>query len=246
MKKIVKLFIILFTVFSITGCLRIRLEENNNQTEVVILSKDFPSTSDLSRMVDESDIVVVGEYTNESTQWNMSRNPINLLEEDTENYTKGILFRFNVSEGIKGDNESKEIIVNHRAAEIIKIEASDEVIDANGVILKEATNVETYEIENEDPLFMKPIVGRKYMLFLKKDNLFKHYYGAIEPFSIIFDENEIGELLTKINIVYNQSPRTVKKYGNHSFIIVNEVKETITDNITGKSLSELIQEVKDN
>ncbi|MGQ0515750.1 cardiolipin synthase, partial [Bacillus sp. D-CC] len=42
----------------------------DNNTETVILSKDFPSTSDLNQMIDEADLVVIGEYEGLDSKWN--------------------------------------------------------------------------------------------------------------------------------------------------------------------------------
>ncbi len=54
----------------------------------------------------------------------MARNPSNPSEEDKENYVEGHLYNFNISETIKGVNENKQIKINHRFAETVKLEDS--------------------------------------------------------------------------------------------------------------------------
>ncbi|TKI99165.1 cardiolipin synthase, partial [Bacillus cereus] len=76
--------------------------EEDKNTETVILSKDFPATSDLNQMINEADLVVIGEYEGLDSKWNMARNPSNPSEEDKENYVEGHLYNFNISETIKG------------------------------------------------------------------------------------------------------------------------------------------------
>ncbi len=221
------------------------LLNKDKEGNTVVISKDFPSTSDLNKMITEADIVVVGEYESFDSKWNMARNPNNLIEEDTENYVEGHLYNFNISGLIKGTTNSEKIKINHRFAETITLEESDEIIAPNGTIKKEATQVTTKEIENRDPLYIEPIIGKKYMLFLKKDEVFGNYYGAIEPFAIIFDENNSAKLQTNIETINEDSLSSEIKVKEKTFIVKNEINKTITDTISGMSLEELIQKVKD-
>lgn len=46
-------------------------------------------------------------------------------------------------------------------------------------------------------------------MFLKKDQLFGNYYGAIEPFAITFDENNKADLQTNIETI-NESKMSSK------------------------------------
>ncbi|MES9704553.1 cardiolipin synthase, partial [Bacillus toyonensis] len=153
----------------------------DKNAETVILSKDFPATSDLNQMINEADLVVIGEYGGLDSKWNMARNPNNPSEEDKENYVEGHLYNFNISETIKGVNENKQIKINHRFAETVKLEDSNAVVAPDGTVTKQATKVTTKEVQNKDPLYIEPKVNKKYMMFLKKDQLFGNYYGAIEP-----------------------------------------------------------------
>lgn len=53
------------------------------------------------------------------------------------------------------------------------------------------------------------MINKKYMMFLKKDQLFGNYYGAIEPFAITFDENNKADLQTNIETI-NESKMSSK------------------------------------
>ena len=81
------------------------------------------------------------------------------------------------------------------------------------------------------------------MMFLKKDQLFGNYYGAIEPFAITFDENNKADLQTNIETI-NESKMSSKAQLRKDNCIKNEIHETITDNISGKTLDELKEQVK--
>ena len=216
----------------------------DNNTETVILSKDFPATSDLNQMINEADLVVIGEYEGLDSKWNMARNPSNPLEEDKENYVEGHLYNFNISETIKGVTENKQIKINHRFAETVKLEDSNAVVAPDGTVTKKATKVTTKEVQNKDPLYIEPKVNKKYMMFLKKDQLFGNYYGAIEPFAITFDENNKADLQTNIETINESKMSSKVQLAGKTIVLKNEIHETITDNISGKTLDELKEQVK--
>ncbi|MEG2909932.1 MAG: hypothetical protein RR945_11970 [Erysipelotrichaceae bacterium] len=220
--------------------------ENDKDNVSIIVSKDFPLTSDLNKMADESDIIVIGEYESFDSKWNMARNPDNPTLEDADNYVEGHLYNFNVSEVVKGSSDINSIKVNHRFAETIKIEDSNELTDSYGIIKKEATKTTSKNVENIDPLYIKPTTGEKYMLFLKKDQLFENYYGAIEPFSIVFDENDLAELQTNIADINEDSLSSKVNINDKTFLVKNEIYETINDNISGMNLNDLINRIKTN
>ncbi|MDM5188799.1 cardiolipin synthase [Bacillus sp. DX4.1] len=222
------------------------LAGEDKNPETVILSKDFPATSDLNQMINEADVVVIGEYEGLDSKWNMARNPNNPLEEDKENYVEGHLYNFNISETIKGTTENKKIKINHRFAETVKLEDSDAVVAPDGTIKKEATKVVTKDVENKDPLYIEPKISKKYMMFLKKDQLFGNYYGAIEPFAITFDENNKAELQTNIETINEKNMTSKAQFAGKTVVLKNEIHETITDNISGKTLNEVKEQVKQN
>lgn len=224
------------------------LDNTNNINEgdkTVLLSSDYPITSELSEMIDEADIVVIGEYKNFDSKWNMARNPENIMEEDPDNYTEGHLYNFEISKKIKGETESNQIKVNHRYSEIILLEESNEVINDEGIIVREATKVITKEIENIDPLYIEPTIGQKYMLFLSEDEVFGSYYGAIEPFAIVFDENDVAELKTNLVSIDEESLSQEVEVGESNFTVINEIYESVDDTISGESLEEITEIVEE-
>ena len=101
-------------------------------------------------MVKEADVVAIGNYDGFDSTWNMARNPQDISQEDQENYVEGHLYNFNVKEVLKGDPLQGRMKINYRYAEQIEID------DSNSKVV------------NEDPLYIKPEIGKKYMLFLKK------------------------------------------------------------------------------
>jgi len=221
-----------------------KLINKNDGSSTVILSKDFPLTSYLNEMIEEADIIVIGEYTSFDSTWNMARNPDNLMENDSENYVEGHLFNFNISQLLKGSINKETIKVNHRFSETIKIEDSDAIIAPDGTIQKEATYVNVEEVTNKDPLYIEPMIGENYMLFLKKDDVFGTYYGAIEPFSIKFNEDDLAELQTNIETINEDNLMYDIKIKEKTFTIKNEIHETVNDTISGMNIDQIIQKVK--
>jgi len=217
---------------------------DNKVPQTILISKDFSLTSSFEEMVNQSDLVVIGEYKNFDSKWNMARDPYNPLEEDTENYVEGHLYNFKISETIKGTAVSKIVKVNHRYAESFLLEESNAVVAEDGIILKEATKVVTKKVENKDPLYIEPTLGKKYMLFLKEGETLGNYYGAIEPFSISFDKNNKAELDSNLKTINDDLLTSTIQFDGSEYILKNEIHETITDTISGRDLKELKEQVQ--
>lgn len=189
------------------------------------LSYDFPTASTIQEMASEADVVISGEYTsNEYEKWNMSRNPENPSEESSEKYAEGRLYKFKVDSVVKGNLSEKEIKVNHRAFDMIKVE------------LEEG---KPQEVKVDDPRFIEPTAGQKYLLFLKKDNKLNNYYGAIEPFSVIITNQD--NVQVESNLVGKQD-YTDKFHVSNGLYLETEEEGTV-DTISGSSLSQLIEKI---
>lgn len=220
--------------------------ENFTQTDKTLtVSYDFPVAADLQQMIDNSDYIVVGEYTGLESTWNMARNIDNIKEEDLENYVEGHLYNFKIEASIKGNIEDKSILVNHKYSERKNVFESNAVIDREGCILKEATESNKISFEINSPLFVEPELNCKYILFLSKDSHFGNYYAAIEPFSVkIINGNTVLEsnLLNKTTDLI----KSVKVSGS-KVIDVNVDLDgiSLTDEITGKSSDGFIRAIKD-
>ncbi len=118
------------------------------------------------------------------------------------------------------------------------------VVAPDGTVTKKATKVTTKEVQNKDPLYIEPKVNKKYMMFLKKNQLFGNYYGSIEPFAIIFAENNKADLQINIETINENKMSSKAQLVGKTIVLKNERHETITDNISGKNLDELKEQVK--
>ncbi|MGQ0516044.1 hypothetical protein ACT453_33050, partial [Bacillus sp. D-CC] len=109
---------------------------------------------------------------------------------------------------------NKQLKIKHRFAETVKLEDSNAVVAPDGTVTKKATKVTTKEVQNKDPLYIEPKVNKKYMMFLKKDQLFGNYYGAIEPFAITFDENKTLQPLKQPAAISEHEIQKERKHSN--------------------------------
>lgn len=218
----------------------------DNDTASIVISADYPVTSELDDMISEADMVVVGKYLNFDSKWNMARDPEDITKEDPENFVEGRLYQFKVDQVVKGADSSEIIKVNHRVSETLKVEESDAVIAANGTVKKSATWESSHEVVNQDPLYIAPNIGSKYMVFLKYDEMQNNYYGAIEPFSIKFNDEDIAELQSNIKNTSDHHFSSKKNINGKTIEITNHVESTIDDKISGLSFENLKQYVEDN
>lgn len=221
--------------------------QNHSPKKNLVVSYDIMSTNNLSNMVEESEVIVLGTYKSFDSSWNMARNPHDLNKEATDDYIEGRLYNFTVDEVLAGDLKTKEIRINHRYSETIKYEetSGDEIISPEGILIKEPSKVTIHELENKDPLFIEPEYNKQYIVFLKKsfnseDNI---YLRAIEPYLISIDANEVATLESNL-INYNPKAYKIDKALNNSTLsISNEINGEITDRISGKKLQNLKKEI---
>ncbi|MBP3041380.1 cardiolipin synthase [Bacillaceae bacterium Marseille-Q3522] len=177
-------------------------------------------------MYNEADLIAFGSYKNFDSSWNMARNPNDIKQEDANNYTEGRLYNFNIDEVLLGEAEN-QIKINLRYQESIDIE------DANGKI---------HKIKNKVPLFLEPEIGANYIVFLKKDP-FDNYYGAIEPFQILINQNETAELKTNLTDTNKKVTNTVQIENQNTKVMIEQDLPPITDTISGLSLKELKEKI---
>lgn len=167
-----------------TACVSSSREKSNSQNDepfvVALPVKDYPMADTVESMTKQSTYVVVGEFTELDSKWNMMRDINNPELESNDNYAEGHLYRFKVDDVLKGTLEKTEILVNQEYSEIVTYTESDRVIE-NGIVKKEATWSKDYQIEVKNERYFEPEIGTKYMLFLDKGT---YYYGACEPFVI--------------------------------------------------------------
>ncbi|UTR13118.1 cardiolipin synthase [Salipaludibacillus sp. LMS25] len=192
----------------------------------ITYSADFPVTEELEEMAEEAEVIAFGTYEGLNSNWNMARDPNDPSKEDQENYVEGKLYDFQVEEYILGDGDEK-IQINLRYKEEIKVE------DSEGKI---------HTIENVDPLFIEPEIGEKYIVFLKKDDDFGNYYGAIEPFQVVFDAEERAILKTNLTKEHSEEAHennSIEIQGENVIVNIENHVEEIEDNISGQDFTEI-------
>lgn len=221
--------------------------QNQDQKKSLLVSHDFNLTSNLSEMVEQSDIIVLGTYKSFDSSWNMARDPYDLNKEAEDHYIEGKLYNFSVDQVLTGDLQTKEIKVNHRYSETIDYEetSGDEIVSPEGILIKEPSKVTMHKLENKDPSFIEPEYNKQYIVFLKKsfnanNNI---YLRAIEPYLISIDPNEVATLKSNL-IDYNPDAYTTDITLNDTTVsISNDIDSKVTDSISGKKLKDLKQEI---
>jgi hypothetical protein len=202
-----------------------RKENTIQQKTHFSIHRDYPIANELSEMVNSSELIVVGRYTGFDSIWNMARNPGNIYEEDTERYVEGHLYSFEIDEILKGNTEKDEILINHKYSELIKTTESNAVINEQGIIISEATEINEISFTLTNKLYIEPEIGATYILFLLYDGNFDDYYGAVEPFIIkVSDEivylqsnllDSEGEVEEEVMIDGTDRTMVVSQYGDH-------------------------------
>ncbi|MBE6730788.1 MAG: cardiolipin synthase [Ruminococcaceae bacterium] len=238
--KILKISSVLAIVLMIsalffTGC----TTPNNNSIQI---HYDYPVSLGAEEMAEMADFVVIGKYEKLEKTWNMRRDINDVTKESETDYVEGRLYRFTVSEVVKGDFTESSILVNHRYIERINLEKSDAVIDETGIIVKPATKTEIITLNIQDSLYIEPEIGGTYMLFLSKDSNFGNYYGATEPFMVKI-ENDKAILQSNLIDKKGDFSSSVKAR-NGDLIEVKIGAVSIKDTVTGMTLEELKAAIK--
>ena len=213
-----------------------------NETQAMKIFYDYPVVSTLDEMAGESEFIVIGRYTSLDSKWNMARNPDNITEEDSENYVEGWLYNFEIDDVLKGNLESRTILVNHKYSQVITTTESNAVVDDEGNILKAATEQNTLSFSVHDPMFIEPELDSTYILFLLKDKAFGNYYAAVEPFSIKV-ENGMPELQSNLLNNTKAFSEEIAVGGDRTIDVLCDVGMGVEDFISGRSLEDIIQAI---
>ncbi|UTR16831.1 hypothetical protein MM221_10125 [Salipaludibacillus sp. LMS25] len=115
-----------------------------------------------------------------------------------------------------------------------------------GIIEKEATEVNIHEVEVLDPLYIEPEFNQKYIVFLAKDQNFNNYFGAIEPFSILI--NNDGEAEFNSNLIeadHGELTTTLQELNGHEVEVSTHVEGEIVDDISGETVEELVELIEE-
>lgn len=239
---LILLGVALIAVFiSISKC----TNQNSNNDATVSIHSEFPVAGNLNEMTKAANFIVIGKYESFNSKWNMARNSENPKLEDDDMYVEGHLYNFVVDEVIKGEALDKNVLVNLTYLTRDIYIDSDQVVNDEGIVIKEATTSKKYYAYNKNFHFIEPEIGAKYMLFLNKSGLMQNYYGAIEPFQIKFDNNNIAKLQSKL-ISNNQriiTDNIIQINKNKKVTFQTIIDEKITDAISGMNINTLKQEI---
>ena len=213
-----------------------------NTVKSISLNFDYSLSSDISQMSKASDYIVIGKYVELEKVWNMRRDINDIKKESTTDYVEGKLYKFTISDVVKGSITERNILVNHRHLEKIVYENTDAIINTEGIIIKPATVIEEVTVNVQDPLYIEPQIGGSYMLFLSKDNNFGNYYGATEPFMIKIENDKA---VLQSNLINKEGDFvTTARASNGDNIQINVGGMKLEDTITGMTLDELKAVIK--
>lgn len=189
MKKLIVALLLLFTTILLVGISFYFYKTADNiaqgKDEITIELEDVKTGTDLSDMVKQADMIVLGSYKSHHSTINMARDPEAMNKESTDKYIAGKVFRFKVKENLKGQLDEEMIKIAHRLSVPFEIE--------------EILGYRDEEVEDVDPTYIKPVYDKTYIVFLKKGFVDDIYVRAIEPFLIAV--NEENEVEMKSNIV---------------------------------------------
>lgn len=113
-----------------------------------------------------------------------------------------------------------------------------------GILVKEPTTVECFEVENLDPTFISPTFNEKHIVFLQDDIVDNIYMGALEPYLIKFDNNNNAVLLSNLTNDNHEDLKNIVEVNGKNIAITNEVDLDFDDTITGKDLNEIKDEIE--
>lgn len=219
---------ILAAVIIITAIIGVLFLSSNNTSPDYSLNinYDHPVSLSATAMSDTADYIVIGKYEKLERTWNMRRDINDITKEATDDYVEGRLYKFTITEVVKGNIEETEILVNHRYLERLSYQANSK-----------ATSVNV-----QDPLYIEPQMGGTYMLFLSKDNNFGNYYGATEPFMVKIENDKA---VLQSNLIEKEGDFvTTAKATNGDTVELRIGASSIEDNITGMTVAELKDAIK--
>ncbi|MFD9624714.1 hypothetical protein [Peribacillus muralis] len=81
------------------------------------------------------------------------------------------------------------------------------------------------------------------MVFLKKGKT-GNYFGAIEPYLIKFDENDIALLQSNLLDLNEEDLNKTEKLGEQTYTISNDIYTNITDKLSRKNIKTIKQDIK--
>lgn len=212
-KKISFLLMAVSLLFA-SGCMAGDKKEEVNMGMHV----DLSMANNLSAMIDQAPIIVLGEYQGMDRVENGARNPKNPALPSENTYHEVQVYRFQVDKVLKGelDKENIEIGLAHK--------------------LQLQTDKDK-KIEIKHPLYTKPQENKKYILFLNHPDSYTHYYTfPFSPHSILLDQKNIAHLVVPSLELQKQRVETQDQIVH---IHIDGFPSDYKDQISGKPLSTL-------
>lgn len=243
-----KAFIILvLTIIIIAIMLILQRTTSNPAQRNLDITYDYPIAEDLSTMTEQSDFIVIGQYTAKLGTWNMARDPNDLSKESSEESVTGQLYRFEIDTVLKGNVNSRQIQINLRRSERMTHTESNAVTNREGIILKPATQETTTTFTVDDPLFIEPLLSQETMLFLNYDERTGYHYPAVEPFTIMKDER--GNAQMRSNLI-GSAPTlsktvTLNGGGTATVRIRLDADVPIHDVISSRPFADVMDDIRD-
>ncbi len=153
----------------------------------ISIGSDYPVYSDIASMVQASDCIVIGQYQEFLSSWNMDRLPADPTQEDPTSYSEGRLYSFAVSQVLKGSNVPDEITIN----KAFSVQAYYPVNGANG-----QTQSLSYQLPSQ--YYVAPEYGTPYLLFLSYSHANDIYFAMGEPGEVIFQDDGTVEVRSNL------------------------------------------------
>lgn len=192
------------------------------------VSRDFDPAMDLSEMEAEAAFIVIGEYTGFDRSQNAYRVPGDIMTEDDTQYARNDIYNFQIDQVLRGEIAEDTIQLSHRVSRRVKYEPDSK---------------DSFELP--EPTYIEPQIGTKYMLFLKNNEPLGLYFGAIQPFSIIINEDNTVTLNS--NIVDPEKASIVQDFpvGKSRYTVRTDIGTgiTIPDTISGRTLDDILNQI---
>lgn len=161
MKRMYRYVIVVMIVIGIVCGI---VSEKSKSQHVVI--NDYAACTNLKQMYDRASFIVEGYFMQATGIWNMARNDFDNSKENTEFYTEGILYLFNVENVFKG-SVPDTITITQRHSDNYSGKTK---IDEN-----------YFEVD----------CSKRYIVFLYYNEEFDHYYAGFVPWAIRVENESV-------------------------------------------------------
>ena len=145
------------------------------RTEVIIVQYDLATAHSYDDLVEHSGIIVKGQFVRFSNEWNMARD-VNNNPSDTYE-TIGKVYDFKITDVYKGEVKDNSILkVNQAFSKTIDVSQFHD---------------NTSQVKALEQLYIEPDLTKEYILFLEYNKEFDNYFGAIQPFMILVNNDQL-------------------------------------------------------